>query len=181
MPRSLGSTARSNPIENAVSSATRLASLSVAARTAVVGPRVRKAARTGFVSGRPVPASAPDWTVIVWKVSTAQWLTGTMATAVSSSFQRSSTAVGGSISSAASTDARSIGVEKPMVAAAWSSTSVPTEVRNAAAVSGTISVGGVAVVRVGRTKATTPRPIAAPRPSAAVARMIPGRRRAVAA
>ena len=59
------STARSNPMENAVSSATRFASLSVAATTGVVGPRVRNAARTGFVNGRPVPASAPGWTVIV--------------------------------------------------------------------------------------------------------------------
>jgi hypothetical protein len=103
-----------------------------------------------------------------------------MVTAVSSSLQSSSTAVGGSMVSAASTEARSIGVENPMVAAAWSSTPVPTEVRNTAAVRGTMSVVGVAVVRVGRANATTPRPIAAPRPSAAVARTIPDRRRAVA-
>ena len=104
-----------------------------------------------------------------------------MVTAVSSSFQRSSTAVAGSTTSAASTDARSIGVENPTTAGAWSSTPVPTEVRNAACVRGTMSVGGVAVVRVGRTNATTPSPSAAPRLSATVARTIPDRRRAVAA
>src|SRR6185312_5571999 len=110
----------------------------------------RNAEQIGAVTGRPLLASTPGLTVIVWYVSTAQCPTGTMVTVVLSSLQCSSTAVGGSTTRAASTEARCIGVENPIVAAASSSTPVPTDVRNAAWVSGTMSLSGVAVVSAGR-------------------------------
>ena len=68
----------------------------------------------------------------------------------------------GSTVTAASTEAGSIAVVNSMVTGASTSTPVATVVRNAAWVSGTMSVGSVAVVGVGRTAPIAPRPMTAP-------------------
>ena len=94
--------------------------------------------------------------------ATSHCVDGAIERAVPASFQWSRTAIGGSTWIADSTEARSIGVLNSIVAAASRSTPVATIVRNAAWVSGTISVGGVATVGAGRTSAMAPTATIAP-------------------
>ena len=85
-----------------------------------------------------------------------------MLTDVSSAFQMSEILVTGWTRSAAWTDAWSMGVLNAIVAGASTATPVVIAVVKAAWVSGTMRVGGLAWVAVGRTMAIAPNAITAP-------------------
>src|SRR5829696_935865 len=116
---------------------------------AVVAPRVRKTARAGRARGWPDRARAPAWTVTVLNVSIPQWPTGEIVKTVPAASHDRSTACAGSILSAASTDAASIGAVNGIVTGSLSPRSAENFVEKAAAARGTIGVIRVATVGAG--------------------------------
>ena len=153
-----GSTGRTNVIRNCVAIETRVPTASVAMTAPVVAARVRKTARAGLASGWPVVASAPAWTVIVWKVPAAHIVLGEMVTMRPVTSHVRSIAVAGSTAIAAATEAGAIVVLNSMLTGSWRSRSVATTVRNAAWVKGTIADGGFATAMAGRPAPMTPPP-----------------------
>ena len=153
-----GSTGWAKVIRNVVAIETRVPMTSVAMTAPVVTARVRKTARAGLASGWPVVASAPAWTVTVWKMPAAHIVLGEMVTMRPVVSQVRSIAVAGSTMIAAATDAGVIAVLNSMVTGSWRSRSVATMVRNAAWVKGTIADGGFATVGDGRLAPMTPPP-----------------------
>ena len=131
------------------------------------GPGSGRRTGPGVVSGRPVWARAPGWTVIVWYVPAPQCVVGRIVRVVCVAIPgKSRPASRARPSIADATEAGAIGVLNAIVIGASTARSVAIVARNAAWVSGTISVGSVAVVVAGRTRAMTPRPRKVPRPRA---------------
>ena len=161
----------------AVEALTREASRSVAAIVSVAAPRVRKAVWTGLRSGWPLRASAPAATVTVWYVAGRQPTVGAIVRVVSAGSQLRRTSVAGETVVSASTDAGSIGALKVIVIVWPRPAPVVTTGPNAASVSGTGWLGGVAATGAGCAARTTPSARMPPSPSATPPRTSADRRR----
>ena len=174
------STGRAKETLNAVDTATRSPAVVVATIEAVVAPRVRKTARAGRGSGWPEVARAPASTVTVWKVPASQRVRGETMSSVPVSSQARSTAVAGSTSTAAATEAGSIGAVKSIVTGSVNAWPVSTAAVNSDWASGAIGTGGTATVTAGGVVLKTPIPVTRAKPIATAYRAAPERRSSAA-
>jgi hypothetical protein len=151
-----------------------------AVMTAVVAPRVRKAARTRRSSGWPLASSAPASTVMVWSVPGAQLARGVTVRCVIVASQVSRTAVAGSTDRSASTEAPFIALGKLTTIAARGDSPVSMAVVNSEAAIVGPWVGAVPAAGVGRIAAAASAP-AMTVTTMRMGRRLPGRRTRVPA
>src|SRR3990172_3221504 len=138
---------RSKSMTNAVSTSTSSPTESVGRIRALVGSRVRKAARCAAGSGRPDASSAPASTVTVWYVPGAQAVFGRIVRTVDVASHDSATGVAGSTWSEAATLSRSICTGKLIVTGDAGEAPVRISVANSSGDSASYVVSGFAAVR----------------------------------